>query len=135
MKKIIVFILILFSTACDKTEEKKEVKRWYSDVQVNLGSNVYGNNCQSCHGNNGTGAPNWQKKLADGSNPPPPLNETAHAWHHSFEDTLKVINEGAGNMPAFAEKLSAEEKTAVIAYIHSLWPDKTYRKWSEDFGK
>ena len=74
-----------------------------------------------------------EKTLDDGSYPPPPLNGTAHAWHHSIEVLLTVINQGGipngGKMPAFKNKLSQDQKIAVVAYFQSFWPEDIYNKW------
>ena len=48
---------------------------------------------------------------------------------------MEAINEGGiplgGSMPAFGDRLSEEEKVAIIASIQSLWDDKTYKLWVE----
>jgi mono/diheme cytochrome c family protein len=71
--------------------------------------------------------------LSDGSFPPPPLNGTAHTWHHPISLLLHTINNGGkalgGQIPAFGGKLSDAEKTAVIAYFQNRWPDEIYDAW------
>ena len=73
-----------------------------------------------------------------GPTPPPPLNGTAHTWHHSPKQLLWTINNGGtligGKMPAFKDILKEEEKTAVLDYLFSLWPDKIKRVYNERFG-
>ena len=55
----------------------------YADNEE-LGGKIFNNNCAVCHGQNASGPKgDWREKLADGSYPPPPLNGTAHTWHHS----------------------------------------------------
>jgi len=75
----------------------------------------------------------WRQKLDDDSFPPPPLNGSAHAWHHPRSVLLQVIDNGGaefgGKMPAFASILDSQQKLAAIAYIQSLWDDETYAKW------
>tara|TARA_R110001592_G_scaffold200585_1_gene449449 strand:+ start:1607 stop:2053 length:447 start_codon:yes stop_codon:yes gene_type:complete len=122
--------------ACAEDMESVTVKvgeRWYNNSQVELGKSVYNVNCIRCHLENAQGTFSWKKALEDGSYPPPPLNGTAHAWHHSAEVLLAVINEGGilngGKMPAFKNTLSQEQQIAVIAYIQSFWPDNIYNKW------
>ncbi len=108
--------------------------RWYTEFQFSKGKTVFAENCAQCHGNAGQGLiSDWKKPNPDGSFPPPPLNGTAHTWHHSTEILMKTINEGGqplgGNMPAFKTVLTDEEKLAVIAFIQNLWDDETYNKW------
>lgn len=108
--------------------------RWYTEFQFSEGKTVFVANCAQCHGNVGQGlVADWKTRNPDGSFPPPPLNGTAHTWHHSTEVLLETINNGGiplgGTMPAFKEVLSEEEKLAVIAFIQNLWDDDTYDKW------
>jgi mono/diheme cytochrome c family protein len=91
-------------------------------------------NCAECHGANAEGIyANWKQKLPDGSFPPPPLDGSAHAWHHSRSVLLEVIENGGlalgGKMPAFGAVLNGEEKLAAIAYFQNFWDDETYRQW------
>ncbi|PJF40187.1 MAG: hypothetical protein CUN55_13030 [Phototrophicales bacterium] len=110
-------------------------QRWYTTQQVEQGQALYTQYCQACHLANAKGTQSWKKRLEDGSFPPPPLNGTAHAWHHSLEVLMRVIHQGGipmgGRMPAFGETLSDDEKRAVIAYFQSFWPDEIYQKWAQ----
>jgi len=113
--------------------------RWYSQVQVETGQDVFLRNCATCHGQEAEGlSADWRERQADGSLPPPPLNGTAHAWHHPLPVLLQVINAGGaaydGNMPAFAEQLSSAEKRAAIAYFQQFWDDQTYQQWLQMGG-
>ena len=108
--------------------------RWYSDEQVASGSQIFETNCSECHGANAEGRyANWKQKLPDGSFPPPPLDGSAHAWHHPRSVLLEVIENGGlalgGKMPAFGAVLNGEEKLAAIAYFQNFWDDETYRQW------
>lgn len=66
--------------------------------------------------------------------PPPPLNGTAHTWHHSMELLRRTIREGGialgGRMPAFKNTLSSQEIDGVIAWFQAYWPDDKYANWS-----
>jgi protein-disulfide isomerase/mono/diheme cytochrome c family protein len=108
--------------------------RWYDQSMVDRGSTLFKQNCSSCHGVNAEAALDWKKINSNGKYPPPPLNGTAHAWHHSIETLKATIQEGGinigGSMPAFKSKLSDEDQDAVIAYFQSKWPDDIYQKWS-----
>ncbi|MHB1141687.1 MAG: c-type cytochrome [Sulfuricaulis sp.] len=100
---------------------------------VARGSDIYKANCAVCHGANAEGAPDWQRKGPDGKLPPPPLNASGHAWHHPgawLRDMIKqgTVNRG-GNMPSWEGKLSEDDIGAVIAWIHSRWPEEIYRSW------
>ncbi len=103
--------------------------------RVVTGGRLFRENCAACHGKQAEGDPNWQRRNAQGKFPPPPLNGTAHTWHHSREVLKGVIRNGTlaqgGGMPAWKEKLSDEEIDAIIDWIISRWPDEIYRTWRE----
>lgn len=110
--------------------------RWYTSEQVAIGHELFQAHCASCHGDRAQGlAEDWRKLDDNGNYPPPPLNGTAHAWHHPkiiLEET--ITNGGAavgGVMPGFGSELAADEIAATIAYFQSLWSDETYARWSE----
>lgn len=113
--------------------------RWYQLAQVELGAEVFARNCASCHGSEAEGlVANWKQKLANGTFPPPPLNGTAHAWHHPLSILLSVINQGGealgGAMPGFDGALTEQEKLAAIAYFQDFWSSDTYGKWLQMGG-
>ncbi len=115
---------------------KKTEGRWYSNAQLIRGKKVFKDNCAVCHGDKAQGLTmDWQKPGVDGKFPAPPLNGSAHAWHHSKEVLLRTVNNGGiplgGTMPAFQDTLSDKEKDAVLAYIMSLWTDKVYTTWAQ----
>ena len=115
------------------------VSRWYSDEQQALGSEVFTQNCAVCHGAQAQGTvEDWRARLDDGSFPPPPLNDSAHAWHHPQEILLQVVNYGGeslgGKMPAFIDVLDDAEKLAAIAYFQSFWTDDIYQQWMQMGG-
>jgi len=109
--------------------------RWYSEDQLRLGEQVFQQHCASCHGKQAEGTPDWRKTGPDGKYLPPPLNGTAHAWHHSLKVLLRQIRMGGqplgGTMPGFAGKLSDEEMLAAIAWFQSRWPERIYAIWEE----
>lgn len=111
-----------------------ETGRWYDSSQVVTGQAVFSRHCSACHGSEAQGSTdNWRQRLADGSFPPPPLNGTAHAWHHPLSVLLQTIDQGGaqwgGKMPAFSSILSAQDKLAAIAYFQSFWTDENYSQW------
>lgn len=125
---LIVGVVISFS----KNENTVE-NRWYTKEQVSLGEKVFLKNCASCHGQKAEKTIDWRKKLPDGSYPPPPLNDNAHAWHHPKWQLTQIINDGGapydGKMPPFKEVLTEEEKEATISYFQSFWSDEIYEIW------
>ncbi len=100
---------------------------------VARGSEVYQKNCASCHGGMAQGAPNWQRPGPDGKYPAPPLDASAHAWHHPYAALKTTIREGTlrlgGSMPAWKDKLADRDIDAVIVWMQSLWPEEIYRAW------
>jgi len=138
MKTLLISTLIALVTGSSFAEETLPGK-WYSASQLELGKRLFQQNCAACHGEQGQGlAEDWKKPLTDGSYPPPPLNGTAHTWHHPISTLIRTIDQGGiplgGKMPAFGDKLSAEEKTALIARIHDWWPEEIYQGWVERGG-
>jgi mono/diheme cytochrome c family protein len=106
-------------------------------TQIERGRTVYLAHCTHCHGQNGEGTPDWRKTGADGKYPPPPLNGSAHTWHHSTEVLKKTILEVTppelGSMPAWKDKLTEQQVDEVIVWIISLWPDEIYDVWYKNF--
>ena len=132
----------LFLAACDNDKQvankssKKVEGRWYTTAQLIRGKQVFKNNCAVCHGDKGQSlVDDWRKTLADGSYPAPPLNGTAHTWHHSMEVLLRTINKGGiplgGTMPAFNDQLNEDDKEAVLAHVMSFWSDDIYAAWKK----
>ena len=108
-------------------------ERWYDRSRIESGEKVYASNCAVCHGARGEATPDWRRREADGSFPPPPLNGTAHTWHHPFGVLARQIKfglpGGGGKMPTFQGKLTDEEIVNVIAWFQNLWPDDVYAQW------
>ncbi|MEN8180389.1 MAG: cytochrome c [Pseudomonadota bacterium] len=109
--------------------------RWYNQAQVARGDNLFQLNCAVCHKPDASGTPTWRERDANGVLPPPPLNGTAHAWHHPLSVLRRTVRLGGvplgGTMPGFAEKLNPEEIDAVLAWVQSHWSDEIYRVWHE----
>ena len=70
--------------------------------------------CKECHGPNGTGGP---VKLADGTRLKVPSLREGHALRHPDSDFVKQIEKGGDGMPAFKDKLSAQQITDMISFI------------------
>ncbi len=129
----VVVLCLLSLTGCD--DEFND--RWYSAQQVVQGEKVFAQYCAACHGANAEATANWKQTDANSHYPPPPLNGTAHAWHHSIEVLREQIMQGGaafgGVMPAFENILSAEEIDQTIAFFQSKWPDELYQRWASHF--
>ena len=103
-------------------------------AQIARGKTVFEQNCAVCHGAQGKGlSGDWRVRDAQGNSPPPPLDDSAHAWHHPTKVLMKVVRDGSpggmGNMPAWKDKLSEAQIEDVVVYIKSLWSDPVYRLW------
>ncbi len=127
-------------SACDKAPttatraESVALSRDLDSPQVARGRVLYDRHCAECHGVQGRGpAGDWRIRDAEGMFPPPPLDDSAHAWHHPTAVLLEMVREGSpqgqGNMPAWKDKLSEQDMQDVVAYIKSLWSDQAYELW------
>lgn len=133
----LLFSLVGFIGGCGDSEPKVD-GRWYTQPQVDNGKQLFLTQCANCHGVLAQGTADWKKPLADGKYPPPPLDGTAHAWHHPLKGLKLTIQNGGialgGTMPAFGDKLSEEEQNAVISFFQSKWPTEIYNAWVERGG-
>lgn len=130
---VIGITLIGLSYHFFNTKKDTVKNRWYKQEQLSLGKELFIKNCASCHGQKAEKTILWKKTLKDGSYPPPPLNNKAHAWHHPKWQLMQIITEGGsaydGKMPAFKDILSEKEIEATIAYFQSFWGDEFYKLW------
>lgn len=129
LKTVTGLLLVIASCSAAAAE------RWFNQSVVDYGAPLYQQNCAVCHGINAEGTREWKKPDSNGNYPPPPLDGSAHAWHHSIPQLARSIKEGGvklgGVMPAFGDKLSNQEVLAIIAYFQSKWPDEIYQVWHE----
>jgi mono/diheme cytochrome c family protein len=109
--------------------------RWYSQAQVSRGYDVFQSNCAVCHKPDASGTEDWKKLDENDKLPPPPLNGTAHTWHHPLPILRRVVKKGGislgGSMPGFEGKLSATQIDDVIAWVQSNWSDEIYSHWTK----
>ena len=94
--------------------------------RVAHGATPYRQYCAECHGANLEGAPDWKRRLPDGSLPPPPHDSSGHTWHHPDSLLLSIIANGGdpadnSKMPAFKGKLHDDQITAILEFIKSKW--------------
>ena len=123
------------ASTIDTSAKQHKTGRWYTIAQKEKGLKVFANNCAVCHGDRAQETVDWKTPTAAGHYPPPPLNGTAHAWHHPLSVLQMVIRKGGkplgGVMPAWEGVLSEEEINAAIAAFQSYWPDEVYQRWLE----
>lgn len=132
MRLIYMFVLFAMLSACSKNDSKTQ--------NIDEGMQVFARNCIMCHGKNARGiVRDWKKIGVDGKYPAPPLNGSAHTWHHSPAQLIRIINNGSikegGSMPSFKESLTNKEKQAVLDYIFSLWPEEIKTQYYNKYGK
>jgi len=81
-----------------------------------LGEQRFAQVCANCHGVNGQGY------VAAGA---PPLNGSAHAWHHSDVQIRGWLRNGYNTMPAVPSNWTDRDIDAVLAYVKQWWtPDQ-----------
>jgi len=130
-----LFVLLFLVAACsgNAPDQENVPGRWYTVAQVESGAALYQMHCAACHAADGSATEEWRTPDADGNYPPPPLNGTAHTWHHPLEVLDNTIANGGiafgGVMPGFADALSSDDRMAIIAWFQSLWPDDIYERW------
>lgn len=97
------------------------------------GEALFQKHCAACHGDRAQGAFAWERPGPDGKYPPPPLNGTAHDWHHPRAQLQRTIREGTlhigGSMPPWRATLSDADIDTVVTWFQSLWPDPVYAAW------
>jgi len=134
---VVRMALLGFAVFSNAQAQNPDTGRWYSAEQLERGKQVFAENCAACHGPDAASTPDWKKTDANGKYPPPPLNGSAHAWHHDLDLLRRTVREGGvkigGQMPPFGDRLSSEDIDAAISYFQSKWPDEIYRKWAGRF--
>ena len=107
--------------------------RWYTEQQVLAGEPLYLQYCAVCHAADGSATKEWRSLDANGNYPPPPLDGTAHTWHHPLAVLDRTIVAGGtefgGVMPGFGTLLDESERLAIIAWFQNLWSDDIYARW------
>jgi len=146
--RYLLFVLLIIVAACDSTSNSgqkmlstlsgPDIQRKQDPELIHQGEILFTRHCASCHGQRAEGDPQWRHRLADGSYPPPPLNGSGHAWHHSHDMLRQMIRDGSqpsadgapvGHMPPWRDTLSVHDIDAIIAWFQSLWPDQVYALW------
>lgn len=78
------------------------------------GEALYAESCATCHGDDREG-------FVQPAVPAPPLDGSAHSWHHSDEQIIGLIRRGGSMMPAVGANWNDEEIEAVLAFVKSGW--------------
>ena len=140
-RRILVLLLpplLLLLVACSEHDEHRNhlapggaepVVRVKDERRIARGERIFAQHCVVCHGEHAVGDANWRYRDESGQFPPPPLNGTAHAWHHPWEELHQIIRDGQNNMPAWGAVLSSEEIDDTIHWFQSLWSDEVYEAW------
>lgn len=101
-------------------------------VRIARGEELYRGNCVQCHRENARGAPKWHQRDVSGNFPPPPLDGSAHTWHHPEALLVEMIRNGSSTMPSFDSRLSENDIGDIIYWFQSLWPDDLYQMWARE---
>ncbi len=94
-------------------------------TSVENGETLYQAYCVSCHGVSGIGErPDDIYATDEYGFVAPPLDDSAHAFHHTDDALAEMILEGSSRNPrmmGWKTALSKEDAEDVVAYIKSLW--------------
>ena len=135
---LVLYSVSLLATLICRPLQADSTSRWYSSNQVEQGALLFRQHCAGCHGQNAESTIHWNQADASGQYPPPPLNGSAHAWHHDLSVLRKTIREGGqklgGSMPPFKSVLNDEQIDSVIAFFQSFWTNEIYTKWAARFN-
>ena len=89
------------------------------------GRKLFEETCQTCHGIRGVGErPEDMYAKDEFGFVAPPLDDSAHGWHHSDQGLVETILTGSPRnerMIGQKDNLSREEAKDIVTYIKSLW--------------
>lgn len=132
---VISFWGLLLGCSAESRSGPAVAGRWYTVDQVERGKTQFLDHCAQCHGESGEGTVVWRKVDENGNYPPPPLNGSAHTWHHPMSILEGTIADGGitlgGVMPGFSSTLNRDDVRAIVAYFQTFWPDEIYTRWEE----
>lgn len=123
---LVAVVAVLAGTTTYLLLGSGEPKPLFSKELAARGEPLYNQHCSSCHGQDAVGENPADIYAQDeqGLFAAPPLNGTAHSWHHTDEDLVKSILEGSERnprMPPWKGVLSTEDAQALVEYIKSFW--------------
>jgi mono/diheme cytochrome c family protein len=112
---VIVFLIVLISTACDVQRRKSDAELGLN-AQQSAGRRIYDDRCDRCHepystrGKKGPGLKGmFQNKYLSLSGLP--AND---------ERVTDIIRLGRNEMPAYSQTLNAQDIEDLLAYLHTL---------------
>lgn len=91
----------------DEGETDEAAAGGIDPAMIEVGTAVFAESCSGCHGAAGEGTSRGRPLIGISAEQP---DTAVH---------VASITDGKGRMPAFGDKLSAEEIEAVVAYVHS----------------
>lgn len=100
---------------------------------VMRGARLYQEHCALCHGPEAQGHPDWENPQVAAA---PPLNGTGNEWKRKKSEMLALIKDGAKRnnepvMPAWGERLTAQEIEDIVSWYQALWPMEVYERWAK----
>lgn len=104
------YVRLTFLPAEQEEEAGEEAGAPVEDASAMIaaGMAVFAENCAGCHGMSGEGTSRGRPLMEISAEQP---DQSVH---------ITVVVDGKGRMPAFGDKLSADEIAAVVAYVHEL---------------
>ena len=110
------------------------------EATISQGGQLYAKNCAACHGPQAEGQFPDKKmggQLPDGRYIAPALNGTAHMWHHAPDLLFRIVKQGSpapdSPMVGWKDKMTDDEIGSVLAYLQSIWPEKTRNQYRKSF--
>lgn len=80
---------------------------------LNSGERVYSENCARCHGNDGKARTAKGRQVGA-------VDLTSDEWSPNEARDTRIVSKGKGSMPAFKNRLTADEIASVVAYIRKF---------------
>lgn len=105
------------------------------------GRAVYEQYCAGCHGLEGQGQPDWNRKNESGELPAPPHGPEGHTWKHSDQMLYNIIAQGWRDpwnetdhktMPSYKGILTPREIRSVIEYLKTMWTPEQRQHQKEE---
>ena len=81
----------------------------------------FAKHCEACHGPNGEGG----TVQVEGKRLRVPSLKATHAVKHTDDELLKIVTNGEEEMPAFKDKVSAEEITELVRFVRKNFQGKS----------
>ncbi len=119
---IMAIILVSLTLGCVSSTQESEKP---VPQPISKGETLYQKYCVSCHGERGVGENPRDIYATDEYGViAPPLDDSAHAWHHTDEALVYIILEGSSRNPrmkSWKDVLTDADARDLVGYIKSLW--------------